>query len=61
VTVAVVTGSGGLIGAQAAKLFAERGLDVIGIDNDMRREFFGADASTAWQTSLLQRLIPNFN
>jgi CDP-paratose 2-epimerase len=47
-SVAIVTGSGGLIGSEAAAFFAEtRGLHVVGIDNDMRRRFFGADASTA--------------
>lgn len=59
-TVAVVTGSGGLIGAQAARLFAERGLDVVGIDNDVRRQFFGDGASTAWQSGLLQRSLRNY-
>lgn len=48
-SVAVITGSAGLIGSEAAAYFAERGLDVVGIDNDMRRRFFGAEASTAWQ------------
>ncbi len=43
----VVTGSAGLIGSEAARLFADKGLDVIGIDNDMRQTFFGAEASTA--------------
>jgi CDP-paratose 2-epimerase len=47
-SVVVVTGSGGLIGSAAARHFAQLGLDVIGIDNDMRRQFFGAEASTAW-------------
>jgi CDP-paratose 2-epimerase len=46
--VAVVTGSAGLIGSEATRHFASLGLDVVGIDNDMRREFFGAEASTAW-------------
>ncbi len=46
--VALVTGSGGLIGSEAVRHFAGLGLDVIGIDNDMRRQFFGAEASTAW-------------
>src|SRR6476660_847286 len=46
--VAIVSGSGGLIGSEAAAFFAEtRGLHVVGIDNDMRRKFFGEDASTA--------------
>jgi CDP-paratose 2-epimerase len=47
-SVAVVTGSAGLIGSEAVRHFAGLGLDVVGIDNDMRREFFGAEASTAW-------------
>jgi CDP-paratose 2-epimerase len=47
-SVAVVTGSAGLIGSEAVRHFAGLGLHVVGIDNDMRREFFGPEASTAW-------------
>ena len=43
--VAIVTGSAGLIGSEAARFFADQGLRVIGIDNDMRSTFFGDDAS----------------
>ena len=52
--VAIVTGSAGLIGSEAARFFADQGLRVIGIDNDMRSTFFGDDASTAWNRSRLQ-------
>ena len=52
--VALVTGSGGLIGSEAVRHFASLGLDVVGIDNDMRRHFFGAEASTAWNVQRLQ-------
>jgi CDP-paratose 2-epimerase len=48
VSVALVTGSAGLIGSEAARHFAGLGLNVVGIDNDMRRYFFGDDGSTAW-------------
>ncbi|MDQ5822482.1 MAG: NAD-dependent epimerase, partial [Actinomycetota bacterium] len=41
---ALVTGSSGLIGSEAAIYFGALGLDVVGIDNDMRRVFFGPDA-----------------
>jgi CDP-paratose 2-epimerase len=51
--VAIVTGSGGLIGSQTVRHFAERGLDVIGIDNDMRARFFGPEASTQRTTEQL--------
>jgi CDP-paratose 2-epimerase len=42
----VITGSGGLIGSESVRHFVEAGHDVIGIENDMRARFFGADAST---------------
>ena len=45
-SVAIVTGSAGLIGSATARHFAALGLDVVGIDNDMRRYFFGPDGST---------------
>jgi CDP-paratose 2-epimerase len=52
VSVALVTGSAGLIGSEAARHFAGLGMHVVGIDNDMRKYFFGTDGSTAW--SLVQ-------
>src|SRR5204863_10116588 len=42
----IVTGSSGLIGSETAKRFAQEELRVVGIDNDMRAQFFGAEAST---------------
>ena len=45
---ALVTGSGGLIGSEAAKFFAEKGFEVVGVDNNMRAYFFGEEASTVW-------------
>lgn len=53
-SVAIVTGSTGLVGAEAVRFFHAKGLDVVGIDNDMRRRFFGEEASTAWARSLLE-------
>ena len=37
----LVTGSAGLIGSEAVKYFTERGNQVIGFDNNMRKSFFG--------------------
>jgi CDP-paratose 2-epimerase len=56
-SVAVITGSAGLIGSEAAVFFAELGFDVAGIDNNMRRVFFGAEASTDWNRERLQRRL----
>jgi CDP-paratose 2-epimerase len=58
--VAVITGSGGLIGSQAAARFAELGYRVLGIDNDMRSYFFGNEASTAARTRELERTYDAF-
>ncbi|HMO60183.1 MAG TPA: NAD-dependent epimerase/dehydratase family protein [Roseiflexaceae bacterium] len=59
-SVAVVTGSAGLIGAEAVRYFAGLGMQVVGIDNDMRRAFFGDDASTQASLEQLQREIPGY-
>lgn len=53
-SIAVITGSAGLIGSEAARYFAGRGMNVVGIDNDMRRHFFGEEASTRWQRERLE-------
>ena len=34
--VAIVTGSGGLIGSESVAHFVEAGFDVVGLENDMR-------------------------
>jgi CDP-paratose 2-epimerase len=51
--VAIVTGSGGLIGSESVAYFVEAGFDVIGLENDMRSYYFGPGASTAPQTDRL--------
>ncbi len=53
-SIAIVTGSAGLIGSEASRHFAKQGLTVVCIDNDMRKEFFGEEASTKWQQKNLQ-------
>jgi CDP-paratose 2-epimerase len=56
--VAIVTGSGGLVGSESVTYFAEAGFDVIGIDNDLRSSFFGPSASTRPQMLRLEREYP---
>ena len=46
-SIAIVTGSAGLIGSETSKKFHRENFHVVGIDNDMRARFFGAAASTA--------------
>jgi CDP-paratose 2-epimerase len=59
-SVAIITGSAGLIGSEAVAYFAARGLDVVGIDNDMRGYFFGSDASTRWNRQALEERVPGY-
>lgn len=54
-SIAVITGSGGLVGSEAAAYFAGQGLQVLGIDNDMRSVFFGEEATTGPSVARLQR------
>ena len=54
-SVAIITGSAGLIGAEAVRFFSSKGFQVVGIDNDMRKAFFGDDASTEWSRRDLDR------
>lgn len=50
----IVTGSGGLIGSESVAHFVRDGYEVIGVDNDMRAQFFGASASTTANTLRLE-------
>jgi CDP-paratose 2-epimerase len=56
----VVTGSSGLIGSEAVSFYAEEGWDVVGIDNDMRADFFGPSGSTIWNRDRLIKKYKNF-
>jgi CDP-paratose 2-epimerase len=57
--IAIVTGSGGLIGSESVVSFVEGGFDVIGLENDMRARFFGPRASTRAVSERLARAYPS--
>jgi len=57
---ALITGSAGLIGAEASRFFAAKGLEILGIDNDMRRQFFGPEASTEWSRRRLESEVAGY-
>lgn len=58
--VALITGSAGLVGSEAVEFFSDKFDVVVGIDNNMRAEFFGCDASTTWNKERLQQDIRNY-
>ncbi|MCM8531798.1 MAG: NAD-dependent epimerase/dehydratase family protein [Lentisphaeraceae bacterium] len=58
--IAIITGSGGLIGGETVRFFANLGFTCVGIDNDMRSYFFGEDASTKWNCEKIQETFENY-
>jgi CDP-paratose 2-epimerase len=57
---AIVTGSSGLIGSETAQFLDERGWRVHGVDNNMRRDFFGALGDTTWNLERLRAATRQF-
>jgi CDP-paratose 2-epimerase len=57
----IVTGAGGLIGSEVVSFFSKENWNVIGIDNNMRADFFGEKADTTWNISRLKNTFKNFN
>jgi CDP-paratose 2-epimerase len=56
----LVTGSSGLIGSEAVEHFDRQGHAVHGLDNNMRRVFFGDSGDTTWNLERLHRICKNF-
>ena len=56
----LVTGSAGLIGSETVRRFAGDGCAVVGIDNDMRKRFFGEEASTRKTRDELLANVPSY-
>ena len=59
-SIAIITGSSGLVGSEAVNFFCKKGFDVIGIDNNLRQLFFGKDGSTIWIKNRLKKRNKNF-
>jgi CDP-paratose 2-epimerase len=56
----LVTGSSGLIGSEAVEHFDRQGHQVFGVDNNMRRVFFGAAGDTLWNLERLKNTAKQF-
>ncbi len=56
----LVTGSSGLIGSEAVEYFDRQGHRIVGVDNNMRRQFFGPAGDTTWNLRRLQSVTKNF-
>ncbi|MFE4107083.1 NAD-dependent epimerase/dehydratase family protein [Almyronema epifaneia] len=56
----LVTGSSGLIGSEAVEYYDRAGHLVVGVDNNMRAEFFGQQGDTLWNLGRLQAATQQF-
>src|SRR3984893_1055088 len=56
----LVTGSSGLIGSEAVEHFDRQGHEVVGVDNNMRRVFFGPAGDTLWNLERLKGVTKRF-
>src|SRR3984957_267588 len=52
----LVTGSSGLIGSEVVAFFCGQAWQVNGLDNNMRRDFFGPPGDTSWNRKRLEQL-----
>ena len=57
---AIITGSSGLIGSESVRFFSKKFDHIVGIDNDMRKYFFGEKASTEWNKNSIENEYANF-
>ena len=60
-SLAIITGSSGLVCSESLNFFCDKGFEVIGIDNNLRKYFFGQDGSTLWVKKNLQKRNKKFN
>ena len=51
----IVTGSTGLIGSATSEYYISKRINVLGIDNDLRRYFFGKEGSNKWKEKKLKK------
>ena len=59
-SVVIITGSTGLVGSESVNFFCKKGFEVIGIDNNLRKFFFGKDGSTLWVKNRLLKANKKF-
>ena len=57
---AIITGSGGLVGSACARHLSQQGWQVVGVDNNLREEFFGPQGSTSSEVTDLCRSLPGY-
>ena len=58
--IALITGSCGLVGSESAYYFSKKGFNILGIDNNARKFFFGKDGDITWIKKKLKRDLKSY-
>ena len=53
--IVLITGSCGLVGSESSEFFSRKGFEILGIDNNSRRTFFGKDGDISWIKNILKQ------
>jgi len=56
----LITGSCGLVGSESTTFFSKKGFDILGIDNNSRKSFFGKDGDISWIKKKMTNNIKNY-
>ena len=59
--IALITGSCGLVGSESSLFFSKKGFQILGIDNNSRKSFFGPDGDITWLKNKLKKQIKEYN
>ncbi len=58
--IALITGSCGLVGSESSIYFSKKGFKILGIDNNLRKFFFGKEGDITWVKKQLKKNIKNY-
>ncbi len=59
--IALITGSCGLVGSESSLFFSKKGFQILGVDNNSRKKFFGPDGDITWLKNKLKKQIKEYN
>ena len=60
-SIALITGSCGLVGSESSIFFSNKGFKIVGIDNNSRKSFFGKDGDITWVKKKLKKELKNYS
>lgn len=59
--IALITGSCGLVGSESTFFLSKKGFKILGVDNNLRKSFFGKDGDISWIKKKLKTNVKNYS